>query len=102
MHRFLSGAACRQIALMDAAASLNLRIMLAMFRTALRTGLRRSVFAVVALQLTGAVALPAPPAKFAPARPPSNDVKMENLVPIPMRDGVILCADVYRPVKEGV
>jgi uncharacterized protein len=75
--------------------------MLAMFRTALRTGLRRSLFAVMALLLTGAVALPAPPVKFPPARPPSNDVKMENLVPIPMRDGVILYADVYRPVKEG-
>ena len=47
------------------------------------------------------LALAAPPVKFQAARPPSHDVRMENLVPIPMRDGVNLYADVYRPVKEG-
>src|SRR5215831_9665035 len=57
--------------------------------------------AVLILHSMGAVALAAPPVKFPPARPASNDVKMENLVPIPMRDGVNLYADVYRPVTEG-
>ena len=33
--------------------------------------------------------------------PPRNDIRLENRVPIPMRDGVILYADVYRPVGEG-
>jgi putative CocE/NonD family hydrolase len=43
----------------------------------------------------------AEPVRFPPARPPSNEIKLENLVPIRMRDGVVLYADVYRPVKEG-
>ena len=33
--------------------------------------------------------------------PPKNDIELENRVPIPMRDGVILYADVYRPALEG-
>ena len=32
---------------------------------------------------------------------PRNDIQMHNRVPVPMRDGVILYADVYRPVAEG-
>ena len=58
------------------------------------------LFALV-WNITAVAAFPAPPVTFPPARPPSNDVRMENLVPIPMRDGVILYADVYRPVKDG-
>jgi putative CocE/NonD family hydrolase len=33
--------------------------------------------------------------------PPRNEVFIDNHVPIPMRDGVVLYADVYRPVKSG-
>ncbi|MBI3694023.1 MAG: CocE/NonD family hydrolase [Acidobacteria bacterium] len=48
-----------------------------------------------------ALALSAAEVQFPAPRPPSNEIKLENLVPIPMRDGVILYADVYRPAKEG-
>ncbi|MDA1313349.1 MAG: CocE/NonD family hydrolase [Acidobacteria bacterium] len=37
---------------------------------------------------------------FSAAPPPRNDIVIENRVPIPMRDGVILYADVYRPVGD--
>jgi uncharacterized protein len=41
-------------------------------------------------------------ASFPPAEvPPRNDILVDNRVAIPMRDGVILYADVYRPVGEG-
>jgi hypothetical protein len=33
--------------------------------------------------------------------PPRNDIRVENRVPVRMRDGVTLYADVYRPVGEG-
>ena len=33
--------------------------------------------------------------------PPRNDIRVENRVPIRMRDGVTLYADVYRPAGEG-
>ena len=39
--------------------------------------------------------------KFPEAYPPANDIVMENLVPIAMRDGVKLYADVYRPAAPG-
>ena len=45
-----------------------------------------------------------PPARpsFPPAEvPPRNDIRVDNRVGIPMRDGVILYADVYRPVGDG-
>ena len=43
-----------------------------------------------------------PGAQFPPAEvPPRNDIRIDNRVPIRMRDGVILYADVYRPVGEG-
>jgi uncharacterized protein len=55
------------------------------------------------------VPMPDRPAAQAPARasfppaevPPRNDIRVDNRVAIPMRDGVILYADVYRPVGEG-
>ena len=55
------------------------------------------------------VLVPDRPAAQAPARasfppaevPPRNDIRLDNRVAIPMRDGVILYADVYRPVGEG-
>ena len=37
---------------------------------------------------------------FPPAPPPRNDIIIENRVAIPMRDSVILYADVYRPVGD--
>ncbi len=39
--------------------------------------------------------------EFPPPRPPSHEIRIENLVPIRMRDGVILYADIYRPAPEG-
>ena len=39
--------------------------------------------------------------KFPAEVPPRNDIKVENRVPVPMRDGVILYADVYRPAEQG-
>ncbi len=39
--------------------------------------------------------------EFPPARPPSNEIRVDNLVAIRMRDGVALYADVYRPVGDG-
>ena len=39
--------------------------------------------------------------KFAEEVPPRNDITMENRVAVTMRDGVILYADVYRPVGDG-
>ena len=38
---------------------------------------------------------------FPPPAPPRNDIIVENRVAIPMRDGVILYADIYRPVGDG-
>jgi putative CocE/NonD family hydrolase len=32
---------------------------------------------------------------------PRNDIRVDNLVPVKMRDGVTLYADVYRPTDEG-
>ena len=55
----------------------------------------------VSLVLGSAVTFANSEVIFPPARPPSNDVVMENLVPVPMRDGVILYADVYRPSGPG-
>ncbi len=39
--------------------------------------------------------------EFPTASPPRNDIRIENRVPIPMRDGVVLYADVYRPIGDG-
>ncbi len=47
------------------------------------------------------LALLATAVQFPKATPPMNDIRMENHVPIRMRDGVVLYADVYRPVKDG-
>jgi putative CocE/NonD family hydrolase len=33
--------------------------------------------------------------------PPRNDIAIENRVPVPMRDGTVLYADVYRPAADG-
>ncbi len=39
--------------------------------------------------------------KFREIYPPQNDVMVDHHVAIPMRDGVTLYSDVYRPIKEG-
>ena len=39
--------------------------------------------------------------KFPQAYPPTNDIVLDNLVAVPMRDGVKLYADVYRPAAPG-
>lgn len=39
--------------------------------------------------------------KFPAAYPPTNDVVLDNFVAVPMRDGVKLFADVYRPAAPG-
>jgi putative CocE/NonD family hydrolase len=39
--------------------------------------------------------------QFPVSYPPTNEVAMDNLVAIPMRDGVKLYADIYRPAKAG-
>src|SRR5262249_28045612 len=54
----------------------------------------------IALLLMCVAPLPAE-AVFPAPRPPSNDIRLENHVAVPMRDGVTLYADVYRPAGEG-
>ncbi|MBI4906232.1 MAG: CocE/NonD family hydrolase [Acidobacteria bacterium] len=39
--------------------------------------------------------------KFPAAYAPTNDIVLDNLVPVKMRDGVTLYADIYRPAKPG-
>jgi uncharacterized protein len=39
--------------------------------------------------------------RFPAEVPPRNDIRLDNRVPVRMRDGVTLYADVYRPVGEG-
>jgi uncharacterized protein len=46
--------------------------------------------------------LPSPAEVMFPVpRPPSNDIRLENHIAVPMRDGAVLYADVYRPVGDG-
>ncbi len=56
--------------------------------------MRAPLFALWAAALFAQVRFPA-------AYPPTNEIRIENLVPIKMRDGVTLYADVYQPVKAG-
>src|SRR5277367_2479827 len=53
-----------------------------------------------ALMVCGAAAGAVNP-KFREIYPPKNDVMVDHHVAIPMRDGVKLYADVYRPVASG-
>jgi putative CocE/NonD family hydrolase len=52
------------------------------------------------LLLLAAVTLPAQ-VKFPAPYPPTNDIRIDNLVGIKMRDGVTLYADIYRPATPG-
>jgi putative CocE/NonD family hydrolase len=69
------------------------------------TWLRRGAFLLLPLfaLLSGRPAAQNPArASFPPAEvPPRNDIRVDNRVAIPMRDGVILYSDVFRPVAEG-
>jgi putative CocE/NonD family hydrolase len=47
-----------------------------------------------------AVSASAAPVAFRKIYPPTNDVAIDHHVAIPMRDGVILYGEVYRPVKN--
>jgi putative CocE/NonD family hydrolase len=55
-----------------------------------------AVFLWMALTASGAA-----PVAFRKIYPPANDVAVDHHIAIPMRDGVILYADIYRPVKSG-
>ncbi len=59
------------------------------------------MFRLAVFFAVSAAAWAASPVQFPEAYPPTNDVVMDNLVPIPMRDGVKLFADVYRPARPG-
>ena len=54
--------------------------------------------ALVALTLCANGAIPY---EFPVTPPPRNDIVIENRVAVPMRDGVTLYADIYRPVGDG-
>src|SRR5579863_6393780 len=64
---------------------------------------RENMFIGLRLSVLLLIALPSLPAEvnFPAARQPTNDVHLDNYVPIRMRDGVVLYADVYRPVGAG-
>ncbi len=56
--------------------------------------MKRLLFFVSLFPLAAAV-------KFPEVYPPTNEIAMDNYVAIPMRDGVKLYADIYRPTKPG-
>lgn len=62
--------------------------------------MRKVAPSAIGLALAVLCAAAAGPVKFPKIYPPANDVAVDNRVAIPMRDGVILYADVYRPVKS--
>ena len=54
--------------------------------------------------LAGSAAWSAEPnrdVRFPKAYPPTNEIVLENMVPVKMRDGVTLYADVFRPAAPG-
>src|SRR2546425_731546 len=61
----------------------------------------RIIRVISALALGALWAPAATPVKFPEVYPPQNDVAVDHRVATPMRDGVILYADVYRPLKSG-
>ncbi len=58
------------------------------------------LFPLLALLTIGAAA-PAEAYEFPTETSPRNDIRLDNRVAVPMRDGVILYADIYRPAREG-
>jgi len=65
-------------------------------RSPRRTWCKLAIGALCALN-----ALIAAEYEFPTDYPPTNEIRLENRVAVPMRDGVVLFADVYRPAKEG-
>jgi uncharacterized protein len=61
----------------------------------------RDVIAAFLCIATAGTASAASRVSFRSIYAPTNDVAVDHHVAIPMRDGVTLYADVYRPVKEG-
>jgi putative CocE/NonD family hydrolase len=55
----------------------------------------------IVLLAAAAAAAPGEQVRFPKAYPPTNEIVIENMTPIPMRDGVKLYADVYRPAEPG-
>lgn len=53
------------------------------------------------LLLSATLVMNAADHEFPKDYPPTNEIKLDNRVAVPMRDGVVLFADVYRPAKEG-
>ena len=53
---------------------------------------------IIFLSITGGLMAESP---VRPAYSPTNDIKLDNLVAVPMRDGVKLFADVFRPAASG-
>jgi putative CocE/NonD family hydrolase len=65
--------------------------------------MRASISATIGCVLCAVVGLAAAAEEphFAAPGPRTNDVVVDNRVPVAMRDGVVLYADVYRPAGEG-
>ena len=61
-----------------------------------------TVFGGLTVAVSAALPEAGPEVTFPPARPPNHDIVVENRVAVPMRDGTILRADIYRPKKEGL
>ncbi len=59
-----------------------------------------SSWVVLALLLSAPASLAAAEYEFPADYPPTNEIRIENRVAVPMRDGVVLFADVYRPVER--
>ncbi len=70
-------------------------------RSPLRATLLLPLLALCLLPDPHAFAQGRTPVRFPEAVAPRNDIRMDNRVPVKMRDGVILYADVYRPVDAG-
>ncbi len=62
---------------------------------------RTTWISALALLLLAPGLLAAAEHEFPKDYPPTNEIRLENRVAVPMRDGVVLFADVYRPVGDG-
>ena len=85
---------------MESGALLDRHVKQVKFLERLETRAVLSVLILCAWLWPGA-ALQGSDSRFPVSDPPRNDIRLENRVPVPMRDGTILYADVYRPLAEG-